>query len=314
MTPPIPPNPGRHSPPDVDPFRYGWREVQVTRPNGTTIWDMVPLTLEDVLHPQENDHIPENTRHERLRRHFQNVFERRLVRTPTRLSLSDCLIDWDRSDVRGHSPDLIVLEKDDPWPWRSWGTLHVKQERAWPLLIAEIVSPSTRSNDVEIKKSHYYLVVVPIYTIVDQETEDDPLSLYVYQWTPGGYELLAPDVQGRVLIESLGVTIAVVGDRIAIYDASTGQELGDYQAVCEALEAEVKARQEAERKAMLAEAARQAAEARVKEQEHARLLAEQRAREHEQARQVAEREAEASNRRIQELEELLRQRNDSTQP
>jgi hypothetical protein len=38
-----------------DPFRYGWRSVRRVRPNGVPEYEQVPLTLEDILHPQEGD-------------------------------------------------------------------------------------------------------------------------------------------------------------------------------------------------------------------------------------------------------------------
>jgi hypothetical protein len=40
-----------------DPFRYGWRYVKRVLPDGTVDLEQMPLTLEDVLHPQEEDHI-----------------------------------------------------------------------------------------------------------------------------------------------------------------------------------------------------------------------------------------------------------------
>src|SRR5436305_1945617 len=43
-----------------DPFRFGWRFAR-QEDNGTGEAERVPLTPEDVLHPQEGDQIPENT-------------------------------------------------------------------------------------------------------------------------------------------------------------------------------------------------------------------------------------------------------------
>ena len=34
-----------------DPYRYGWRYVCRPGANGRKVWEQVPLTLEDVLHP-----------------------------------------------------------------------------------------------------------------------------------------------------------------------------------------------------------------------------------------------------------------------
>jgi colicin import membrane protein len=75
VPPPPPPPPER----EADPFRYGWRDVAQTRPDGSVAWERVPLTLEDVLHPREGDGIPENTRHNDERDYLKNVFRSRLA-------------------------------------------------------------------------------------------------------------------------------------------------------------------------------------------------------------------------------------------
>ena len=290
---------------EPDPWRYGWRYVRHTRADGTEELEQVPLTLEDVLHPQEGDQIVENSRHERLRRHFQDVIERRLSRQPTRLSLSDCLIEWDREDLRGHCPDLIVVERAEPWRWATWSSMHVRAEGARPLLIIEIVSPTTRDNDVVVKVEHYHRAGVPLYVILDEEEEDGPLRLLGYRYTPQAYVSFLPDAHGRLPVEPLGLYLTVVGDRVAIFDAATGEELGDYIAVCEALEAEVRAREAAEK-------ARVEAEERMREETQARLAAEQgqaeaqeRAREETQARKAAEQAQQAAESRLRDLEAEL---------
>jgi Uma2 family endonuclease len=281
---------------EPDPFRYGWRDVRTTRPDGTEEVERVPLTLEDVLHPQEGDTIPENSRHERHRRHFKDVFEHRLARDATRMSLSDCLIDWGRTDLRGHSPDLIVLERDGPWPWRDWGTLRIQQEHARPLLAIEIVSPHTRSNDVVDKVAHYHRAGVPLYVILDSEYDEAPLRLVGYRWAPGAYTPVPLDEQGRLLLEPFGLHLQVVGDRVAVFDVATGEELGDYVAVCDQLETEVRARKAAEEaqaqaEQAQAEAERQRAEAEQQRDEAERQRMEAEQREREQARALSEAEA-----------------------
>lgn len=35
----------------TDGYPYGWRYVESVLPNGSALFDQVPLTLEDVLHP-----------------------------------------------------------------------------------------------------------------------------------------------------------------------------------------------------------------------------------------------------------------------
>src|SRR4051812_21420847 len=53
-----------HGPKDSDdPFRYGWRYVKSAGPDGAEQWTKVPLTLEDVHHPQEEDFIVQRESH-----------------------------------------------------------------------------------------------------------------------------------------------------------------------------------------------------------------------------------------------------------
>jgi Uma2 family endonuclease len=284
--------------PSADPFPYGWRFVRQQRSDGTEQVEQVPLTLQDVLHPQEGDVIPENTLHERLRRHSHNVFQRLLARHANLLTLSDCIVDWGVPGLGNHSPDLAVLERDQPWPWRSWSTIRLKKQKARARLALELVSPNTRVNDVSDKVAEYEQAGVPLYVIVDQEAEDGPLSLIAYRTGPQGYERLLIDPEQGLLLEEFGVGLRVAGDRLIIQDAVTGKELGDYNAVCEELEAEVRAREKAERKVVRSDRkatkeakARQEAERRAAEEAGARQEAEHRAAEEAAARREAERRA-----------------------
>ena len=43
-----------------DPYRYGWRYVRQDRDDGTYVTEQIPLTLEDVLHPEEGDQVTHN--------------------------------------------------------------------------------------------------------------------------------------------------------------------------------------------------------------------------------------------------------------
>src|SRR4051812_47253843 len=83
---PMPPT----EPPSDDPFRYGWRYV---RREGSEELEQVPLTLEDVLHPQEGDVIPERPIHELERGFFADIARSRPLQPPHYHVTSDCLID-----------------------------------------------------------------------------------------------------------------------------------------------------------------------------------------------------------------------------
>src|SRR5436190_2224569 len=143
MTPTAPTTPV--PPPAADPYAIGWRDVHHTNPDGSVTHEQVPLTLEDALHPQEGDTIVENTLHDRDWDYLRDVFKSRFASDPHALVLCDCKVLWE--DGVHHSPDLTVIvgvrEVRD-----FYGQFDVAAEGIRPRLIIEVVSPSTRVNDV----------------------------------------------------------------------------------------------------------------------------------------------------------------------
>src|ERR1700682_4070865 len=81
----------------------------MSSPDGRERLDQVPLTLEDVLHPQEEDVIPENSLHEKERGDLARIFRTRLSRLRSGLVLSDCLIDWNVRGMGTHAPDISIF-------------------------------------------------------------------------------------------------------------------------------------------------------------------------------------------------------------
>jgi Uma2 family endonuclease len=281
----------RRSPADEpDPFRYGWRYVRITRPDGTEEFDQVPLTLEDVLHPEEGDFIVQSDPHDRERTYLRAVCEARLEHKPRAVVLSDCRIDWNIPGVRPLGPDLAVFFGVRR---RSlWSTFYVGKERARPALVIEITSPETRNNDVGIKVDYYHRAGVPQYVIADvtvEDVEERLVELIDYRDTPRGYRRFKPNKQGRIWLPAVDLLLGLTRDRlggyirIACFDAETGQEVGDYAAVERALEEEKTARAQAERARARAEKARIKAEQQAAAEAEARAKAEARIRELEAA-------------------------------
>jgi colicin import membrane protein len=224
------------SPPD--PFRFGWRYVPHVDAHGRKRWVQTPLTLEDVLHPQEGDHIPENSQQELDRSYLAMLLRCRLADNPRMLVLSDCLINWGVPGLGNHSPDVSVFDGVRN-PKRNWKTFYVAKEKAQPLLIIEIVSPDphdkkARDNDVVIKVQEYYRAGVPLYLLVDQERDGAPRKLICYRRGPRKYARIRPDAQGRLLLKPLRLRVGLCEERVVCWDAVTGEELGDLAAMDQA--------------------------------------------------------------------------------
>jgi Uma2 family endonuclease len=249
---------------DGDPYRYGWRYVKRIGPDGEGDFDRVPLTLEDVLHPEVGDFIVNSSAHDRDRVYLKNGFQVRVAGRRGAVVLSDCRVAWDKPGLKPHGPDVAVIFGVRR-PKRDWSTFDVRREGVRPGLIVEITSPDTRRHDLVTKVEHYHRAEVPWYVIVDAQERRGKrtLRLLGYRWTPERYEALPLDEQGRLLLEPLGLLLGVKGDRVVLYDAAAGEEVGDYEAVVRSLEAEAAARKSAQEEATQQRAQAEAAQAQV---------------------------------------------------
>jgi colicin import membrane protein len=311
---------------DADPFRYGWRLVPRPTPDNPHHFEQVPLTLDDVLHPEVGDFIVHSDRHETDRMYLTAVLRARLEPSRRAIVLSDVRIAWDLPDLRAHGPDVMVIP--GVRKRRNWSTFEVAVERARPALIIEIVSPDARENDVVIKVEQYARAGVAQYVIVDDTGRGGVrrLRLLDYRLEGTAYRLQEPDAEGRVHLALADVWLGIRRDHVVCYDA-TGREIGDYVTVvrqaakAEArakaaaararmesaarVEAEARARQEA--RAREAEArARQEAEARARQEAAARVEAEARARQEAEAREAEARARAEAEARLRVLRERLR--------
>ena len=297
---------------DADPFRYGWRLVPRPTPDNPYHLEQVPLTLDDVLHPEAGDFIVHSDRHETDRMYLTAVLRARLEPSRRAIVLSDVRIAWDIPDLRAHGPDVMVIP--GMRKRRNWSTFEVAVERARPALIIEIVSPDARENDVVIKVEHYARAGVAQYVIVDDTGRGGVrrLRLLDYRLEGTAYRLQEPDADGRVHLAIADIWLGLRRDHVVCYDAA-GREIGDYvtvvrqaaKAAARAKQAAARARREAAARAEAEERARREAAAREAEA-RARKEAEERAQ-----REAAAREAEARARaeaeaRLRVLRERLR--------
>ncbi len=286
--------------------RYGYRDIPRKLPDGRTVYDRVGLTLDDLLHPQMGDVAVESNVHDLERGYLASVFRSRTARDPHALILSDTGVKWDDPRLRHHSPDVSAIfgvRQQRP----NWTMFNVKEEGTRPSVIVEIVSPDSRSNDVDTKMKQYHQARVPLYFIVDRQAQDDPPQLRGYRWTPQEYEELTPNDDGRFWIEPLGIWIGVEEGKVACFDGKTGERLGDYTEVSKELE-EVRVRADAEAERAEAEAKRAETEAKRAEAEAKRAEAEAKRAETEAKRAETEaKRAEAEAKRADDEQRLRRQ-------
>lgn len=292
-----------------DLFALGWRYVAVPGPDGTTTQEMIPLTLEDLLHPEEGDVIVQNTAHDRDLVYLREVFHRQLDDRPDARVFCDLRVEWGVEGMRHHSPDLAVVFGVET-NGHELGSYEVGTDGPLPTLVVEVVSPLSRSNDVDVKVRHYHQAQVPRYVIVDRDDLEGPVRLIGYRYEADGYVEEPLDEAGRLAVPDLGLLLGGRDTRVVAWDARTGQELGDYVAVTRQLEEadrqleavelrlrdESRERARAEERADDAAAARQVAESARQQAESARLEAEAALLEAEAARLEAEREAEQAKR------------------
>jgi hypothetical protein len=244
--------------PEPDPWRYGWRERGERQPDGSWRSKRIPLTQQDVLHPQEGDFIMQNPAHNQDCSELKNVAEFRLAGRLGFVVLGDCRIDWGIEGLGAHGPDIAVFENVGPWD-PTCGTFYVAQIGARVLLVIEVTSPSTRDLDLNEKVLEYYRAGVPLYAVVDRREAENGqgISIMGYKAVPGGYVRMEVNQLGRLWLEPLQLWLGVEGDHVACFD-DRGNRFGAYTEIAMRLEAATQRADAEVRRAAAAEAKAQA--------------------------------------------------------
>ena len=208
-----------------DVYRLGWRDVTTKMPDGTVRTKRIPLTMNDCLHPEENDVMPASTDHDAIIDYLKGLIRRRLVADVGALVTADCLFRWGHPSLRDHSPDIAVTFDVRDLPNRIFRSFDVKSEGVKPKVVIEVVSLDTRENDVTKKVDHYHQLGIPWYFIVDREDEDGPRSLIGYRYAPSGYVRLKPTDDGWLWVEPLNLWMEATEQGVNCYDGDTRQRL-----------------------------------------------------------------------------------------
>ena len=232
--------------PDTDPWFYGWRYVERRNADGTTTSEQVPLTAEDVLHPEEEDFIVHNEIHDDLTAYLKAVIRWRLANHPGARVFHDHRIAWQTGGVRPMGPDIALFFDTGPWDPNK-GTYPVRDEGARPGLVIEVTSPSTRAKDLDQKIALYCRAEVPRYIVVDLMAGEDEseIRLLVFDYSPDGPVPVELPEPHRVWIPELELWLTIEGDRVDCRETD-GTSIGDYVEVAQAAAAE-KARADEEK-------------------------------------------------------------------
>ncbi len=277
---------------------YGSRWIEVETAEGRTFKE-VPLTLEDLLNPQEGDQVTQTPDHGNALSETKESLRCFLATKDHDFVIwDDVLMKWKDPTIPQAAPDIAVIPgiKEEK---NQRSSFDEEQEGTCPIFIMETLSKHTADIDRKEKPLIYHSAKVKEYFLLDPLKEQWELTGYrlVPGWTE--YKEIQPDGRGRLLAETLGVrfSIAPAGNDLIAEEAATGEPLR--KPIEESM-----ARQAAESRASKEAEARQAAESRASEEAEARQAAESRASEEAEARKAAERQAseEAKARQTTEAE------------
>ena len=261
----------------------GWRTVEVVQPDGSTVFEMIPLTSEEFLHPEEGYHLPNSTFHDRIAGDIKDILTRRYANDPTTAVFRDLIIRWQIANLGDHCPDTCVVfgvhNKDEV---RT--EFLVDEEDTRPSLVVEVVSPRYRKEDRETKVRQYARAGVQEYIIFDRRRQRGQMldEVLGYRLVDGTYIPITPDEEGRIFCETVGLWMGLHDGEVVMVDAQTQERL------LRAQELEQWAIQ-AQQQAFQAQQQATEAEQRASQAEEEKAQAEQRASEAEQrAAQLAE--------------------------
>jgi colicin import membrane protein len=204
--------------PDGYPFHIGSRLMHYVDDSGKPNHKYIPLTLEDFIHPQENDRFMILDQHWTTVTYIRQALELANRDTKGFRVFSYHRIDWQVDGILPHGPDVAVFENF----WQDWdpmkGTLPVKDMGANPIAVIEVTSESTRSADFGKKYIEYAEAGIPYYLIVDYHGPKDTISLYGYRLKNGVYKEMRKDPELGYSIPRTGVFFRLENDILILSD------------------------------------------------------------------------------------------------
>jgi Uma2 family endonuclease len=191
--------------------------------------------------------------------------------------------DWEQRKQR-IAPDMLIAPPREADPAKHLHAYDLDIEPL-PLCAFEVISPGSRESDTQKKRLFYAILGIDEYLLLDVEDEEeralDQVILTLWRREGDRPTPVAPDAEGYLALETLGVRLRADGQRLIAQDLETGEFLRTTSELAIELAEVEQARVAAEQARVAAEQARVAAE-------QARVAAEQRVQAETAARQEAE--------------------------
>ena len=233
-------------PPPDNPFMYGWRYVWQQQADGSEDLVQVPLTLEDVLHPQMEDYVLQSNDHVKLCIYLYNVLRLRLRDDPSALVLYDVLVEWGIAGMKAHGPDIAVFRGVREHPGK--GSFRLRELGGEPVLIIEVTSKATRVLDVNSTRERnkfrqYAQIGVPFYVIIDEANRHagEPPAIYFYRLQGSAYAPIPTDPQGGAWLAPVGMRLGPLDSWVAWFDEENEPYAGYEEVAWARAEAEERA-------------------------------------------------------------------------
>lgn len=166
--------------------------------------------------------------------------------------------DWEERKQRV-APDLLIapiVELTDAQMIKSYDL----DDEPVPLCVVEVTSPESRTRDQQKKGLLYASLEVKEYLILDIVNPDNPdtlcdqIGVSLWRLDNGVPIEVAPDDEGYLTLECIGVRLRADGQRLVAQVCATGEMLRTARDLTDALTETEQSRREAEQRAAAAEA------------------------------------------------------------
>ncbi|MCP4372197.1 MAG: Uma2 family endonuclease, partial [Deltaproteobacteria bacterium] len=187
-----------------NPFRLGFRERRVTTPDGRRVLAQIPLTAEDLVYPQEGDHVTQGMPHFSFLLPQADAMRRYLEKRPGIVVTSDVTLVL-RHDGKNCGPDVAVIEGDFD-PDAIPGAIQLREVGGRLAFALEAVSTSEREiEDKDLKRNlvRYAREGVEEYFTLYPVLGRRVRGLVGRRLVRGEWVEIPPDAEGRVVSRKL---------------------------------------------------------------------------------------------------------------